>query len=121
MSFRKVLKYILFAPAILLLIDCKSDNESAPIITPDYSSEFVDLREFDNSENYADAIFFGSNGEAYNLFYGDLKTTFLTTGDFYTYVFEDNQLVYSEFGNNAIPYNGGNTLAIPGNSLPQVN
>jgi len=113
--------YSILLVSILILSSCKSDDDSTPQSPPDYASEFVGLWKFDNDENYADAIFFGTSGEAFQVFYGDLNTIHLKLADFNTYDFENNQVSYFKFGNNPIPYEGGNTFAIPGNSMTKVN
>ncbi len=112
--------YSILLVSILILSSCKKDDDSTPQSPPDYASEFVGLWKFDNDEDYADAIFFGPSGEAFLVFYGDLNTIHLIPADFNTYEFENNQVNYLKFGDNPIPYEGGNTFAIPGNSMTKV-
>ncbi|QCX39076.1 hypothetical protein FF125_11755 [Aureibaculum algae] len=112
--------YLVALALIITLSSCKSDDDSIPI-PPDYTSEFVGLWEFDNEENYADALFFGKNGEAFQIFYGDLNTVGIVLADFNTYDFDNNTVNYFIFGNDPVPYEGGNTFTFPGNSMTKVN
>jgi len=116
----KRLKKILVIVTILLLGACGSDDNNTPATPPDYANDFVGLWEFDTPVNYADAIYFGANGEAHPVYYGELNTTHLTIADFNTYEFLKNQVTYFRFGVDPVPYNGGNTLAFPGNGLTKV-
>lgn len=116
----KKIKTVLLLFTIILFISC-TKNDSTPQTPPDYADEFVGLWKFDNTGNQPDALFFGANGEAFQIFYGDLNTVSISPADFNTYEFKNNQVSYFLFGGQPISYDGGNTFAFPGGTMTKDN
>ncbi len=117
----KKLNSMLTIIVIALLIGCGSDDSPDPVPTPiDFEANFIGLWEFDTPSSFGDAIYFGENGEAFPVSYGDLGTNQFRLADFNSYTYSDNQVSYFWFGDEPVPFDGSNTLAYPGGSLTKV-